>query len=108
MSKKDDGPKRQMNLTIDEDLWPAFRAYMDSHGIDRPVHAARSLLSEALSATPKDGVIIAAGKRAHTEVMAHLLESTGRFYDQMRIETNEVLRSIAGVKHFCPHCNGNL
>ena len=106
--KKEDGPKRQFSLTIDEDLWPGFVNYMESHGIERPSHAAKSLISESLASTPKDGIVIAAGKRAHNEVMSHLLKQTGMFYDQMRKETDEVLREIAGTRQWCPHCNGSL
>lgn len=108
MSKSNDGPKRQMTLTLDEDLFPGVLSYMETHGIERVSSAVKSLVTEALAATPRDGASIAAAKRAYNEVMTVLLKETGQFYAAMGKMTDDALAGISGRKFSCPHCGGSL
>lgn len=105
---KQDGPKRQMSFTIDEEYWPSFLAYMETHQIERPTHAVKSLIAEALAATPKDGIVIAAGQRAYKSVLAQCLAASGQFYDQLRKDIDQSLADITSTKTQCPHCGGVL
>lgn len=105
---KSDGPKRQTSITLDEDTFPSVLAYMETYGIESTSRAIKSLVTEALAATPKDGASIAAAWRAHNAVMHVLLERTGRFYAEMGVLTREQLASISGQRFNCPHCGGSL
>lgn len=104
MSKNSDGPKRQFTLTIDEDMFPGVLTYMQTHGIERVPSAVRSLLMEALAATPRDGLVVAAGRRAYNSVMSVLLEATGRFYAEMKGMTDSTISDLNTMRMQCPHC----
>jgi hypothetical protein len=100
--------KRKVAITIPEDLVPAVRQYMETHGIESPSIATRSLMQEALAVTPRDGVAIAAARRAATQMQQMILIETGQFYSELSKRVQSTITEIATQRFQCPHCGGDL
>lgn len=100
--------KKKVQFTIPEDQVPSIQQYMETHGIESVNQAMKSLITEALAVSPRDGAVIAACRRAFLSVQQMLLESTGRFYSDMLKQSNSYIGEIAATRFRCPHCNNEL
>lgn len=99
---------RKAQVTIPEETVPAIRQYMETHGIDSVAIAVRSLITEALAVTPRDGVAIASARRAATAMQQMVLVETGQFYTEMSKRVQSAIAEMASQRHKCPHCNNDL
>lgn len=100
--------KRKVQLTIPDDMVPAVRQYMETHGIESPSIAARSLMQEALAVTPRDGVVIAAARRAAGYMQQMILIETGTFYSEMSKRVQSAIAEMSTQRHQCPNCGIDL
>lgn len=100
--------KRKVAITIPEDMVPAVRQYMETHGIESAAIAARSLMTEALAVTPRDGVAIAAARRAATQMQQMILIEAGQFYSEIGKRVQSAIAEMSRQKLQCPHCGNDL
>lgn len=76
--------RRNFTMVLDPELANEIEKYMEMHGIEKVQQAVRSLLHEAIAATPRDGAHVAAMRRAYEEVRMLLYKNTLSHFSEMK------------------------